>query len=797
MKQEHSARVASALLDACTGQAVRDILDAKENKSLFADDANWLPYGRRQKNWDTIANQQSNAVAALTEILVNAEDSVLIRKALEAGVEDLRGPEAPASMFDAVRRFFPQVPEGRISSLGAEQRTALANECILVGVRRGVRSNSQFPTYTIVDRGEGQEPDDFPNTFLSLGERNKEGIAFVQGKFNMGSTGSLRFCTMGDITQGHHKFILSKRYNGDVWGWTVLRVRPPRGAEALPVAEYFAPGGKIPRHKTDSVSAFGQTDIGVITSGSVVKLYDYDIGEGNSGVDFGLYYALTRNLIECALPIRLFDFNAQPVESRGGMRARGIAERTFGGLSTVLHSELREGADEDADIPEKPDPDHATEFVHLVRQEIDEELGTVKVVAVGLHNMQEWLGRQRARVFYTLNGQTHAVERGSFFNTQRVGLGDLSNHLVVNVVCDEMDKTALTTIFMPDRERKVDNRLSRKLEDILAKALHEDSKLRQYVQVIRRRRAAAHVDNPEETKDLFSELLKIDPAIKELFGLGTFVIDLGKKPSGAKPFDGKPFPTFLKPLNLRQEEGKFVKEVPLNANRRIECGTDAANDYLTRTRSPGWAWCSRPAHEAPHSVGLYNGTASFTVKAPASAKVGDEVEVEFGFQDYGRNHASPLKFAVTLRFVAEEEKVKSKSGKKTDTKDDDLPKKGLPSFHWVTRDQWGSHMFSEESGAYVSSSDDNLSVYINKDNRYLQAMRLTEKDEATRMLNEERFRWGLGLLTLAIHRRAAKNGDGDKQAIGDPDEMVRLASSAMSPYVVTVIRRFGGEELSG
>ena len=42
---------------------------------------------------------------------------------------------------------------------------------------------------------EGQKPEDFPKTFLSLSEKNKEGIPFVQGKFNMGSTGSLRFCT--------------------------------------------------------------------------------------------------------------------------------------------------------------------------------------------------------------------------------------------------------------------------------------------------------------------------------------------------------------------------------------------------------------------------------------------------------------------------------------------------------------------------------------------------------------------------------------------------------------------------
>src|SRR5260370_1370974 len=47
---------------------------------------------------------------------------------------------------------------------------------------------------TIADQGEGQSPARLPKTILSLNEKNKQRIRFVQGKFNMGGSGALRFC---------------------------------------------------------------------------------------------------------------------------------------------------------------------------------------------------------------------------------------------------------------------------------------------------------------------------------------------------------------------------------------------------------------------------------------------------------------------------------------------------------------------------------------------------------------------------------------------------------------------------
>lgn len=781
--EKDSLTMARRLLEAVTSADVMDVVEDEDYRYYFDDPSDWRPYGGREKNWDTVGNQQTNPVGALTELITNGIDAVLLRKARESGIKDFRSEEAPRSMFEAVKRFFPQVLEGKIINLEPDQRTQLAEQCILIGVKRGERRNSQHPTYTIIDFGEGQPPEAFPNTFLSLGEKNKEGIAFVQGKFNMGSTGSLRFCTRSDIRGGHYKLIVSRRYDHDYWGWTLVRVRGVKVGESLPVAEYFAPGGAVPSFRAEELSAFDHAKLGTVKEGSIVKLYEYDIGPNARAVDFGLYHALTASLLDCALPVQIYDFDARPLSGKGSLREEGIAARTFGGLNVVLRA--GEGPDDEPEpeADDKSEPDQkATEFVHLVLEEKHEELGYIKILAIGVRKLQKFLATQPQRVFYTLNGQTHAFERASFYNT-RVGLGDLRNHVLVNVVCDEMDKTALATIFMPDRERKANNTLSRMLEDLVIKALKEDKRLVAYAAEIRRRRATEHVEDDEQTKDFLNELVKLDPDIKELFGLGAYIIDTGKAPGGPTPFEGKKFPTFLKPLNLRSDGTHYIKEVPLNASRRIECGTDASNDYLTRIDSPGWTWCSHPTTEAPHSVKLRNGTATYTVRPLKTAKVGDELTVEFGFLDYGRNF-EPLKFAVVLRFVEEEKPSKAKPGKPTDIKEKEMLALGMPEFRWVAEADWSDHSFDDESGAYVLSGEKTV-VCINQDNRFLRMFRIKEKDEGVRILHENMFKLGLGILTLSIHKRAAAGGQ-------DPEPVTRLASSAIAAHIITVIRRLGG-----
>lgn len=59
--------------------------------------------------------------------------------------------------------------------------------------------SKQRPCLSFYDAGDGQLPENFPNTFCSLVYGTDEGsykgaVPFVQGRFNMGGTGVLPFC---------------------------------------------------------------------------------------------------------------------------------------------------------------------------------------------------------------------------------------------------------------------------------------------------------------------------------------------------------------------------------------------------------------------------------------------------------------------------------------------------------------------------------------------------------------------------------------------------------------------------
>jgi hypothetical protein len=153
LDEKLSRRLALELLKSESATDVKAVLEEADAAYYFDNQANWSPYGNREKNWDTVGNQQTNPVGALVELIINGEDAILLRKAREAGITDPRGTNAPRSMFDAVKRFFPHVNEGKIQKLSPQERTALAEQCIRIGIRRSARTNSRYPTYVVVDSG--------------------------------------------------------------------------------------------------------------------------------------------------------------------------------------------------------------------------------------------------------------------------------------------------------------------------------------------------------------------------------------------------------------------------------------------------------------------------------------------------------------------------------------------------------------------------------------------------------------------------------------------------------------------
>jgi hypothetical protein len=246
------------------------------------NDKIWLPLGDNAGNFSVVGNQQEDAAAALIEKVVNSIDAALMGECHRLGI-DPESDKAPQSMQEAVEKFFA-AKDGRLDNLTSSEQTALADRIHLIAT-----GEKKSPCYCIVDRGEGQTPEQFPKTFLSTSRSSpKIRINFVQGKFNAGGTGSLQFC-------GHHnmQLILSRRQpyapapgdeSRDLWGFTIVRRRRPRSGERGSVFVYLAPDGKVPRFAADSLPLLpGKSSKNnpagayaeALTYGTCVKLYNY------------------------------------------------------------------------------------------------------------------------------------------------------------------------------------------------------------------------------------------------------------------------------------------------------------------------------------------------------------------------------------------------------------------------------------------------------------------------------------------------------------------------------------------
>src|SRR5258708_5778677 len=317
----------ASLLRSETEDEVKAVL---QSAGVWDDRSVWQPYGGISNNRSVVSNQQSSPVAALVEKIVNSIDAVLISEAYRADV-DVRSPAAPTSMQSAVERFLG-IPNGRIENVDASTRTRFAERIRLVA-----SGTKDQPAYLIIDDGEGQSPDDFPDTLLSLLKENKAAIRFVQGQFNMGGTGVLQFCGSNGFQlvisrrQRHAPTKQSSRRSE--WGFTIVRRLEPSASQPLTMYVYLAPAGRGPSFAADSIAVkpgrYPDNYQGALTAGTCIKVWNYKFpGRLKTLATLDLRYALERYLQAPALPVRIH-------ERRPGYRAH-FFDTTMSGRYAVL-----------------------------------------------------------------------------------------------------------------------------------------------------------------------------------------------------------------------------------------------------------------------------------------------------------------------------------------------------------------------------------------------------------------------------------------------------------------------------
>ena len=744
------------LLQAETEDEVINIL---RDIGYWDDRSVWKPYGDIPNNRGIVGNQQSSSVAALVEKLVNSIDAVLTAECLRRQV-DPTSTSAPQSMRQAVQRFFG-VKNGKISHLTPAERTRLAERIQLVTC-----GTKESPAYVIVDEGEGQSPDQFPSTFLSLIRENKTRIPFVQGKFNQGGTGVLQFAGTNSF-----QLIISRRqpdivFNSESstarhWGFTLVRRLSPSAEQPQSMYVYLAPGGLILSFDADSLpirpGRYPDAYAEHIIAGTCIKIWNYKLpGRLKSLATLDLRYALEQHLQEPVLPIRV-------CERRPGYRAH-YYDTTISGLATVLSDKS-----DDAEM-ESGDP--------LLK------VPNVGDVDIRVYVMKEKAGEKKedrypAGIFFVVNGQLHS-ELSKDFLSRRTKFDYIADTLITIVDCTGLPQLVREDLFMADRERMRQCYEREALETAVVDYLRDHPGLRELNARRRQERLAAASE--QDTAEVLQSLVKADPTLAQLFGRGKQIkIPVGPIPTPV-PFEGLKFPTYFRIRN--EPKDGLVKRCPRNWTCRIEYETDAANDYFTRLSDPG----RLESHGSPSLLSrhLWNGKAVLRFSLPQSANVGDRLSVNVHVSDVSRVEA------ISSRFIIEIEDDAPLPPPSPRPSPSGAQLAGVPNVEEIRRDSWAKHNFDESSAlSIMSGENDEIDIYVNMDNIYLRNEVARRKDLDPALVSRW-FKWGLVLLALGMlfqekREERAKALEGEESEENSTASTYARISRACEGLAVTLI----------
>lgn len=787
------------LLAAESEAAVQAIIDSVPEMS---DPANWDAIDERESNFNVVTNQASTGGKAATELMTNMVDAILMRRAFEQGIDPKDRSQAPPNMYKAVDRLIVNLRGGKLVNAEEAWLKDFASKNLIVGItgsRETTRKSKEWPCYTFVDNGEGQHPADFKNTFLSLSARNKSDIPFVQGKYNMGSSGVLSYCGARWF-----KLIISRRFDATgPWGWTLMRLRPGGG---LPVADYFHLAGEIPAIDADALYPLhkntGERFDGVmLKTGTVVKLYDFRVGEKFKSFR-GAREAFNENLTETILPFRIMDFRWSPDKKRGGLRAHGIDARPFYGMEYALRRREDE-REEDEDDDEEQAPAGATVAEKFEVGVIDDPtLGKIEITALpmraradGKDPLPGWLKHtsSNSRVFHAVNGQVQYKQTRGYLSN--CGFSGIKDRVAIIIDASQLDEGTHYKLWKGDRENILQNDTGERYLTIVKEIIVQSPSLDDWKQQIARedlKRIAT-----EDTNDLFQKLVDSDRELIALLDQRDPTLKLPDPKDDDEEFEGKFDPTFFT-LGKRFESEPL--ELPLNKARAFTATTDAVNDFFIRADNQGRLFVSDEKVRARFAIKhiLYDGHLTvFFSPADDTIQAGDFFEFELGL--VSDSMSRPLTEPVSIKILAEEEeKDKKKRKKKKKRKPEDKPKRGLPPYVLLTKDgrdilgqstQAWPEDFSELDGGRITGEDDRPIYEINVDNAYHLRYRLRAKSDSGRDLISQKYITGMRLFLLCFEnsRRtvaAARDGENGNTKLDDVVDDFRSIAARGAASVV-------------
>ncbi len=736
-------KILSMLLQANTPSDIDGII------SIIKDEIEWVPLGGKPSNSGPI-QMGSEPYNGITERLTNAIDAMIeLNVELHPEYKQIKNPRTAAEKIYGIKDGNLRYAEDKIGLLSSNIQLKFFDSDEL-----------KRPTIEIIDKGIGQNPDDFPLTLLSLNEDNKVSKFYLIGAFGQGGQTSFRYCKngYGIIISRKHPNLLRDGQKDKI-GWSIVRYWDPSTEDQL-----WKTGSYqycINKHTKKVLSIDPINMPRAFEHGTIIRLISYGLSKGTSDVLQPANTAwsyISQSLFDPILPIRIF-------EEREKYQKRN---RTLPGLAPRL---WHGGKEEKVTIS--------------MRNEYEVNLGKdgkIKINYWCLNPVAEpgekinWRDRKKAYVsgnhaiFITLNGQRHGIETTTFLR-DNVGLGYSYDHIIVQVDCDNLSNMAKKDLTSSTREGLTEGEMKERLFEEVANHLKDDRNIRafekeQMEQII----SASTIQETTKIRKLVGRYIFQNKELSDFLFRSSEETTKGEKDKKEKPettLDENEHEREFPEDDITPEELEIpeLKEIPaflIIANKKdpipIEKGgttlirleTNVVDSYLDNDNFSRLTFSTNKnfLKEKSHSK-LRNGKLSFYLFCPTTTRIGTKDRVKFELEV---TNNTPLTVERNVICVEPQKRKKIKHDVK-------LPEPNIiPINHLDPR--WKKRNYDENSVGEIFLSDKESAILVSTENAHLEGV-LKKIDETMIDVSKDRYVAAIAyyLLLQEVDKRRKNTGN--------------------------------------
>lgn len=616
INSKQNEEILARLVNAMTADEVDFIV---QNDDFFKN-INWVPIGGRgnEINAGRVEGQMKYPENAFVEKITNSIDAILMKKCREAGIDPSDKAKAPKSLQEAITKF-----------IGTEQdfdKLRKKHSDITITAE----GKKEYPTLTIIDRGEGQEPEKLPMTILGLSNRLKVDIAFVYGKYHQGGSAALRFA--GVKPTMCYQLVLSKRaqtlnpQNTD-WGFALVR-------------KAFFAGGRLPSYqycadKDDRVFTvpgnfivpFAKRLNIDFSDGTLIRVYDYQLARSTSIVygKTSLAEDINKKLLQPAVPLHLKELRREYAEGK----TTKSTEYTIGGFLRLIRDQ-KDLIREEFSIPADLGPLGNKNVRFIVLKHISENKSV------------ETYKERREKIFYLENGLSLNNQLSGFIS-DTCELPNLADYILCFIDISDVSPEQ-TNLFHSSREEFANTQDYKQLKEKL-KVVFEDPKLLELQREYKNKDILSSQLLDKDTNKILESALKDNVDLLKELEIGEELMAKSEEPQYPEPeeeYAGKYLPTIFELI------GSDKREVHENSFTVVSFKTDAVDNFLDRLNDQGT--CESPVSQLFSIVrrAPRKGIVSFRVEPKDGISVGSEEKLEFKLVIPSRNFSKKQNVSIKI-----------------------------------------------------------------------------------------------------------------------------------------------------